>query len=87
MGNMEIVFKTNAPSEELKELERISNGIYINGGEAEDVPLWGKVLTDKGYVFDYVDSHQHITPYGTSEEWLEDKYSSITEHYVIENQP
>lgn len=87
MGGMVIVFKTNAPSEELKELEKISNDIYINGGEAKDVPLWKNVLEEKGYVFDCVGYHRHITPYGTSEEWLEDKYSSVTEHYVIENQP
>ena len=79
MGDMVIVFKTNAPIDELKTLEKISND--------GDVPIWGKVLTDKGYVFEYIDSHQHITPYGTSKEWLEEKYPQITEHYCIDNQP
>lgn len=87
MGDVMIVFKTNAPIEELKELNKISNDIYINGGDAEDVPIWANILTDKGYVFDYVDEHQHITPFKTSEEWLKEKYPQITEHYCVENQP
>ena len=87
MGDMMIVFATNAPIEELKELEKISNDIYINGGDQEDVPIWAEVLKNKGYVFDYVDEHQHITALGISSEWLEKDYPQITEHYCIENQP
>ena len=87
MGGMEIVFKTNAPIEELKELEKKSNDIYINGGDEEDIPIWAKVLTDKGFTFEYVDAHQHITAFGTSTEWLNKKYPQITEHYCIDNQP
>lgn len=87
MGDMVIVFETNAPVEELKELERISCEVYINGGEDEDVPIWADILTQKGYIFDYVAEHQHITPRGDSETWLENKYPQITEHYEIENQP
>ena len=87
MGDMVIIFETNAPAKELKELERISCEVYLNSGDYEDVPIWAKVLTEKGYVFDYVAEHQHITAHGTSQDWLENKYSSITEHYVIENQP
>lgn len=86
MGNSVYVFETNAPVEELKELERISNEVYINGGDEEDVPIWGRELTIKGYVFDYKGEHQHVTAYGTSDEWLEKNYSFVTEHYVIENQ-
>lgn len=87
MGGMVIVFKTNAPIEELKELEKVSNAVYLNGGDVEDVPIWAEVLKNKGYVFDYVDEHEHITAFGTSRDWLEEKYSHVTEHYTIENQP
>ena len=87
MGDIIIVFSTNAPVEELKALEKISNDVYINGGEAEDVPIWTDVLKEKGYIFEYLDEHQHITPMGTSKEWLEEKYPSIKEHYLIQNQP
>ena len=87
MGGMVIVFETNAPINELKELEKISNDIYINGGEEEDVPLWKNILEAKGYIFDCVGYHRHITRYGTSKEWLEEKYPQITEHYLIDNQP
>lgn len=87
MGGMVIVFKTNAPIEELKELERVSNAVYINGGDMEDVPIWANVIIDKGYVFDYVDEHEHITVLGTSREWLKEEYPQITEHYCIDNQP
>ena len=87
MGGMIIVFRTNAPIEELKELEKVSNAVYINGGAYEDVPIWAEVLKNKGYVFDYVDEHEHITALGTSSDWLEKKYSHVTEHYTIDNQP
>jgi len=87
MGGTEIIFKTNAPAEELKELERISNNIYANGVDEEDVPIWANVLVDKGYVFDYVNEHQHITAFGTSTDWLEKEYPQIKEHYRIEDQP
>ena len=87
MGGMVIIFKTNAPIEELKELEKISNDIYINGGDEEDVPIWKNVLEEKGYAFDYVDEHEHVTAFGTSSDWLKEEYPQITEHYCIENQP
>ena len=87
MGDSVHVFETDAPAEELKTLEKASNEVYINGGSFEDVPIWAYALAEKGYVFEYVDSCQHITPYGTSSDWLERKYSFIKEHYKIENQP
>ena len=86
MGDELIVFKTNAPVAELKKLEKISCQVYIEGGDFEDVPIWGNVLQKKGYKFEYVASHQHVSPFGTSKEWLKENYK-ITEHYVIENQP
>ena len=70
MGGMTIVFNTNAPDKELKKLEKI----------------WKSVLESKGYVFDYVDEHNHITAFGTSSAWLREKYPKITECYCIENQ-
>ena len=87
MGDMMIVFRTNAPVDELKELEKVSNDVYLNSGGEEDVPIWAEVLKNKGYVFDYVDEHQHITAFETSSEWLEKEYPRIAEHYCIENQP
>lgn len=36
---------------------------------------------------DCIDSHQHVTAYGTSSEWLGEHPigKTITEHYVIED--
>lgn len=87
MGGQVIVFKTNAPIDELKTLEKISNDVYINGGDPEDVPIWANALCGKGYLFDYVDECENVTAYTTSSEWLEDYYPEITEHYQIDNQP
>ena len=87
MGGELYVFKTNAPSEVLSELEKISCDIFINGGDYEDVPIWENVLQEKGYEFSFVDSHTHVTPYGTSRSWLEENYGEINEKYTIENQP
>ena len=49
--------------------------------------LPNEVLEKEGYVFSYEDSHSNISVYGTSAEWLEEKYPDITEQYVIEDQP
>lgn len=87
MGDNLIVFETNAPVEELKELEKNSCQVYLDGGNDEDVPIWGDVLSEKGFVFNLVDLHAHISPYGSSTSWLEGTYPEINEHYTIENQP
>jgi len=87
MGGIMIVFKTNAPTEELEALEKISNDVYLNGGDEEEVPIWKNVLEAKGYVFEYVDEHPNINAFDTSDGWLEKKYPQISEKYVIENQP
>lgn len=87
MGNTTFVFETDVPIEELEELEKISNDVYINGGSEEDVPIWREILKEKGYKFDYVDECQHITLYGTSTDWLQEKYPNVKEHYIIDNQP
>jgi len=87
MGDTTIVFETNAPTEEFRKLERISNDIYINGGDYEDIPIWALVLTRKGYLCNRVDSCRNVTPYCTASDWLEDKFPDVKEHYVIENQP
>lgn len=39
MGDEVLVFKTNAPVNRLKELEKQSCEVYINGGDSEDVPM------------------------------------------------
>ena len=76
MGGELIVFSTNAPKERLQALEKESCDVILNGGDMEDVPLWYEVLEKEGYVFSYEDSHSNISVYGTSAEWLEDKYLS-----------
>lgn len=86
MGGEVIIFKTDAPEAKLKELERISCEVYINGGDSEDVPIWANVLANNGYTFEFVDEHGNVTVYGTSSQWLKDKYPEIKEHYIIENQ-
>ena len=86
MGDTIIVFSTNAPTEELKELERVSNDVYHNGGDIDYVPIWAEVLTKKGYVFEFIDECQHVTPFCNSTDWLEEKYSNVKEHYIINNQ-
>ena len=87
MGGMIFVFKTNAPIEKLKELEKISNDVYINGDDEEDVPIWANALEEKGYACDYVDEHEHVTVFETSSDWLKEEYPQIKEHYRIDNQP
>lgn len=85
MGNTLFIFETDAPVEKLKALEKASNEVYLNGGDDDDVPIWSNVLERKGYVFDYVDEHRHVTPYGTSKDWLDSNYAQITEHYEIQS--
>lgn len=84
MGDNMYIFRTNAPVEELKALEKVSCEAYINDTE---YPVWEEVLNDKGYSFSYIAEHRHVTPLGTSDMWLKTEYPSITEQYVIENQP
>ena len=87
MGDILYIFDTNAPKEELKELEKVSCEAYISGNGEEDVPIWADVLSDKGYIFNWVADHQHISPYGDSKSWKENNYPEVTEIYTIENQP
>ena len=87
MGGELLVFRTDAPAEVLSELEKISCEIFINGADYEDVPIWADVLEENGYEFTYIDSCTHVTPYGTSSDWLEETFGEINEKYVIEDQP
>lgn len=86
MGGELLIFETNAPAELLKRLEEESCKAVMND---EDVPIWKNVVEENGFIFEFIDSHTHVTPYGTSTDWLEEHkvYSKIKEHYVIENQP
>ena len=79
------VFKTNAPVERLKALEKECNDIIDNGGDLCDVPNWKETLESEGFVFDWVNDHQHMTAYGTSDEWLEEEYPDVKEQYTIED--
>lgn len=87
MGGELLVIRTDAPTEVLSELEKISCEIFINGSDAEKVPIWADVLEEKGYEFAYIDSCTHVTAYGTSSDWLEETFGEINEKYIIEDQP
>lgn len=87
MGDALLVFQTNAPVEELQSLEELSCNAYIDGNGFEDVPIWAEVLEKKGYLFECIAEHQHVSAYDTSDDWLKQYYPSITEQYVIDNQP
>lgn len=87
MGGELLVIRTDAPAEVLSELEKISCEIFINGSDAEKVPIWADVLEEKGYEFAYIDSCTHVTAYGTSSDWLEETFGELNEKYIIEDQP
>lgn len=89
MGDDKVVVETDAPEGILRELEKESCQVYIDGGDYEDVPDWRERIQQLGYVFLFVDSHPHVTAYASSTEWKEDNriYNRIREEYVIENQP
>lgn len=87
MGGELLVIRTDAPAEVLSELEKISCEIFINGSDAEKVPIWADVLEEKGYEFAYIDSCTHVTAYGTSSDWLKETFGEINEKYIIEDQP
>lgn len=72
MGDDLLIFKTNAPEERLKKLEKESCEIYKNGGSYDDIPIWSDVLSDEGYIFE-LDAVAN--------------QDDICEKYVIENQP
>ena len=82
MSGEAIIFATDAPKEILEKLEYESCRAYI---ENEEVPIWHDVLKEKGYTFDYVDSYENVTAYGTSDDWLKEKFSEVTEKYVIDD--
>lgn len=79
MGGYVYIIKTNAPKSRLSELEQECS--YCN---CDDMPDWAEVLTEEGYTYTYIDECRHVTPYGTSEEWLEDKYPGVIEMYYID---
>lgn len=80
MGGELIIFKTNAPAQFLKELEEKST-IQVLAGK--DHIIWADECANKGYIFEYVDHHQHITAYGTSVEWRNRKYAYVKEEYFL----
>ena len=75
MGGELIIFESNAPTTELQQLENISQ---------DNAPIWSVVLTEKGYVCEYIDSCTNITPYTTSEEWQKENFPEVTEFYYID---
>lgn len=87
MGDELIIWRTDAPKKRLRELEKQSCQVYIDGGEYDDVPVWRDVLTGEGYQFEYIDSCQHVTPFTSSDEWMKTNYRQAREHYTIDNQP
>lgn len=87
MGDSIYVFKTNAPIEELKNLEKVSCQVYLEHRDPDDVPIWAETLSSKGYIFEYQNECTNITPFTCSSDWLKEEYPEIEEHYLIENQP
>lgn len=78
-----VIFETNAPSKRLKELEKESCALFTE--EAYDeIPNWSYTLEFEGCLCRYIDSEQHVTPYGTSEEWQQENYQNIKEFYYID---
>lgn len=71
MGDFQYVARTNAPAKVLKDM-----------GQCDSI--WADVLNSKGYDFEIIDEHQHVTAYSTSKSWLEEKYSQIAEFYTVE---
>lgn len=79
MGTELVIFKTDAPKERLQALEKECCDLYANGASDYDVPLWTEILTDEGYSFEPVASHEMKT----SKEWLEENYPKVNERYII----
>lgn len=78
-----IQHRSHAPSKRLKELEKESCALFTE--EAYDeIPNWSYTLEFEGYLCRYIDSEQHVTPYGTSEEWQQENYQNIKEFYYID---
>lgn len=87
MGDHIYVFKTNAPIEELKKLEKVSCQVYLEHRDSDDVPIWSEALSSMGYIFEYQNECTNVTPFTCSSKWLKEEYPEIEEHYLIENQP
>ncbi len=69
----------------LKELEKECCNIYKNGGDYDNIPIWLDILTNEGYIFNLVASHQHITPFLYSNKRMKENYKDVKEHHIIEN--
>ena len=84
MGDSVYVFITNIPAETLKAFERFCQELSKIGYESDEMPNWAKTLdNDFDHVFEYVSDHQHVSPYGTSSDWLEDRFPEINEYYKL----
>lgn len=89
MGDEMIVFETDAPQSRLKELEKESCKEYTIARETDDydnIPNWFEVLANEGYVTDFIDSHEHVTPFTSSKLWLEEHFRNIDEIYYIHSE-
>ena len=83
-GNVLIIFFTNAPKKDLKELEEKSCEVYKKGRGEKDVPIWSKVLNKKGYFLKYINSYKHTGFMKDAEKWQKEYYPDI-EIYTIDN--
>ena len=78
----ELQQKQAEEQQRLKELEKESCALFTE--EAYDeIPNWSYTLEFEGYLCRYIDSEQHVTQYGTSEEWQQENYQKIKEFYYI----
>ena len=48
-----------------------------------------KTVSEQGYHMEIVDTCRHVTPFGTSEDWIKKQEAGVgvVERYVIDNQP
>jgi|GEM_PF-1158018 len=66
-------------------IQELSESAMLMTEEAYDeIPNWSYTLEFEGYLCRYIDSEQHVTPYGTSEEWQQENYQNIKEFYYID---
>lgn len=86
MSDNTYVCRTDAPPARLEALLNECNKIYLAGGDDEDIPFWKEVLSQEGYVFDFIDEHVNVA-LRSAEDWIEDEYPDVKEFYRIDNQP
>jgi len=82
MGDDVYIFVTNIEKEVLKATEKLCQKMKKNGYEY--IPTLSEILdNDFDKLFAYDNSCQNVTPYGTSNDWLEQYYPNVKETYYL----